>query len=367
MSNSDKSKAKVDRRTFLSQSGAVVATTASVAATATPSQSATTRPQTLTSPAVRSAKHHVTLMTRWGESAFGLSDQAHTLAQTIMSLSDHAIKVTLATTDNIEIEPEKTLLLDIEQNYVSKHPAFAYFAGLPLRRSLDANTLETWLTVGGGQDLWDQLAGEFGDKPLLAGHLGARPGLWSTKPIRTLGDLRNGKAQSLGLGQDVLRAMDVATLDMPSDKISTALKDGTLTAIEFGGAYINHMVGIHKQAKHVATGGLHVNGSTLSLRVNRTLWDRLSPSHQAVLSAASLQSFRTSHAQTQMHTNFMTTNLMRHDQVKFSPLPTEVRATLNKVCETIVAQAAGTDSLAHRIDASYMGYRRMVSQQIPMM
>ncbi len=61
-------------------------------------------------------------------------------------------------------------------------------------RPFAAQDFATWLTVGGGRLLWDDLAAEVGVKSLLAGHSGAPPPLWSAAPLAGLSDLPAGKS-----------------------------------------------------------------------------------------------------------------------------------------------------------------------------
>ncbi len=179
-------KGTVDRRTFLSQSSAAVVATTATATVAHSAASPAATSSDTAMPAVGSTTVHAILATPWANGPFALEANAHTLAQSINLLTDGGLQISLA--DGSPRQTKATdladadIVLDVEQAYVSQHPAFAYFAGLPSRQSLAANDVGAWLSAGGGQSMWDDLAGEFGEKPLLVGHLGERPGLWSTAP-----------------------------------------------------------------------------------------------------------------------------------------------------------------------------------------
>jgi hypothetical protein len=43
-----------------------------------------------------------------------------------------------------------------------KHPGWAYFTAVPF--GLTYTEMDAWIKFGGGQELWDELAGEFGLK-----------------------------------------------------------------------------------------------------------------------------------------------------------------------------------------------------------
>ncbi len=365
---SKKENSNVDRRSFLKQTGAAVAATAATTSAAIakgtdPSDKSETG---VASPALAKGIYDLRMTLPWAEAPFGLSDQAHQLAQAIETLSDDKFKISL-THNTSHDASDSELQFDTEQTYVEAHPAFAYFGGLPIRQGLTARDLETWLSVGGGQDLWDSLAGDFDHKPLLAGHLGERPGLWTTNPIHHLDDLRDARIYALGLGSNILSAIGAKPVQLDHRDFDAAFASKEITAVEFSGPYISHMMGIHKHAKHVATGGIHLNGSTLSLRVKRNLWDGLPTSLQAALTAAAAQSYRSSLAENQTHTALIKQGMSQHDGVKFSPFHAEIRATLCKVAETVVAQTAGMDTLTRHIDTSYMAFRNTISEPLPLM
>ncbi len=364
-------KTDVDRRTFLSQSGAAVAATAATATVAHSAANPSQQPSAFAMPAAGSATVHATLATPWTNGPFALAANAHAFAQSINVLTDGRLHISLADGahgQTADINPDDAdIVLDSEQAYVSKHPAFAYFAGLPSRQTLGTNDLGAWLTAGGGQSMWDELAGEFDEKPLLVGHLGERPGLWSTTPLRSLADFKSTRISALGLGANVLRALGAEAVDVGSNSLADALATGSVTAVEFAGPYVSHMLNLHKHAHHVATSGIHLNGSTLSLRIKRAFWERLSPSHQAAITSAAETAYRTSVSENQAHTAIIKKAMLQTDGVKFMPFAADIRLALSKVGETVVAETAGTDAAARRIDTSYMGFRRAISEQIPMM
>ncbi len=88
--------------------------------------------------------------------------------------------------------------------------AFHVFAGLPLAQGLEASDLQTWLAVGGGSMLWEELAAEFGHKPLVVGHTGPSAGVWASARLETVADLVGARVHAEGLAADVLRALGAA-------------------------------------------------------------------------------------------------------------------------------------------------------------
>src|SRR4029450_7043115 len=115
------------------------------------------------------------------------------------------------------------------------HPAFAFFAGLPLGEGLPSADLDGWLTLGGGQLLWDELARPFGLKPLGAGHPGAGGGLGSSVRLQAAADLVGLPVAATGLAARVLEVMGAEVIDVAAPDLGAALTTGRVRAGEAGG------------------------------------------------------------------------------------------------------------------------------------
>ena len=78
-----------------------------------------------------------------------------------------------------------------------KHPATPFFTAVPF--GLTAQELNSWVNFGGGQELWDELYGEFGLKPLPCGNSGTQMAGWFRKEINSLEDIKGLKIRAPGL------------------------------------------------------------------------------------------------------------------------------------------------------------------------
>ena len=109
------------------------------------------------------------------------------------------------------------------------HRAFHVFAGLPLAQGLETSDLQTWLAVGGGSMLWEELAAEFGHKPLVVGHTGRSAGVWASARLETVADLVGARVHAEGLAADVLRALGAAPTVLSGDGSEGAVggRDGS--------------------------------------------------------------------------------------------------------------------------------------------
>ncbi|MEL7049328.1 MAG: hypothetical protein AAFO75_10280, partial [Pseudomonadota bacterium] len=158
----------MNRREFI-KSGSVAAAAVTAGATVAPPDRASASSETATqSNAIRLRVSSV------GNEGFnGIDDLRRRVMDQIITLSAGTIDFDVSPTSTLEPNtPDQHLskletgdcdiAFGCEQDHVAKHPAFAYFAGLPGQNGLDANAFQNWLQTAGGQSLWSDLAGEFG-------------------------------------------------------------------------------------------------------------------------------------------------------------------------------------------------------------
>ncbi|WP_296824193.1 TRAP transporter substrate-binding protein, partial [Sulfurovum sp.] len=177
-----------------------------------------------------------------------------------------------------------------------KNPAFSIFGGMPL--GLTSEEMITWFKFAGGYDLWREMYGKYNLYPLIGGTTGPQMGGWFKKEIKSLADLKGLKMRIPGLGGEVMKKLGVNPILLPAGEIYTSLERGTIDATEWVGPALDSMMGFAKAAPYYYK-GWHEPGSILELTFNKARWERLSPEHQAIITAASgemtsnmLQEFR---------------------------------------------------------------------------
>jgi TRAP-type mannitol/chloroaromatic compound transport system substrate-binding protein len=340
----------MDRREFLISSGAAVAA-ASPAAAQTEAASVLPASRTGTGTLLR-------LSMAWADAPHGPADSARRLARRIEQMTDGRYRIEVYTAAD-GTSDAADLVHGSAHDFSSLHPAFAYFAGLPGSAGLAPQDLAHWIAVGGGQMLWDDLAGRHGWKPLLAGHSGDAPPLWSRQPINGLADLAGQRLAAPGLGADVARALGAEALEAPVATVG-ALADGSVFAVEAGGLATSLASGIAALAPHATGQGLNGHGTALALHVRRALWDRLSESDRAIFAAAAAEEFQLAFAEERAHTG-LARRVLEAKGVRFAPWPADIADALDRVAEATIAHVAGRDDLALRIDQSYMAFRSLLS------
>lgn len=346
----------MDRREFLITSGGVAVAAASpITAHATDSGAAS---QTARETGARVLR----LSMPWADTPQGPADSVRRLVRRFESMTEGRYRIEISV--QAQGAADADLVHGTAHDFAGLHPAFAYFAGLPGSSGLGAQDFAHWIAVGGGQMLWDDLAGQHGWKPLLVGHSGEAPPLWSRQAIGGLGDLAGQRISVPGLGADVARALGAEAVPVALGDIAAAIQDGRVFAAETG--LLTSLASGVARTAHFATGtGLNGRGTALSLNVRLSVWESLPEHDRAILMAAAVEEYQASLAEARAHEHVARRALAASFGVTFAPWPSDVAEAIDRVAEATIAHVAGQDALVARIDQSYMAFRSALQGTMP--
>jgi len=339
----------MDRREFLVTSGgaAVAATSGTACAQAEPHIQST-------------ASTVLRLSMSWADTPQGPADSVRRLARRFETMTGGRTRIEVAASGSGP-DSDADLVHGSAHDFAARHPAFCYFAGLPGSAGLAPHDLAHWITIGGGQMLWDELAGDAGWKPFLAGHMGDAPPLWSREPVRDLGDLAGRRIAAPGLGADVARALGAEATAAAEPRVAALLAEGTLDAAEAGDLATSLATGVARAARHATGTGLNGHGTALALSVKLAVWERMSDADKAALAAATAEEYQLALGEGRAHAAVARRVLEGSLGITFAPWPADAAEALERVAEATVAHVAGRDATAARIDQSYMAFRNMLS------
>jgi TRAP-type mannitol/chloroaromatic compound transport system substrate-binding protein len=334
----------MDRRGFLKTTGAA----AVAAGTATGARAE----QAQAAPAILSGAKPLSIASTWGGDLPG--GGAERLAWRIETATGGRYRIEMAAGAG-----------DADLTYggttAALHPAFAVFSGLPFGQGLAAAAHNTWLTAGGGQMLWDELAGEFGFKPLLAGRTGPSGGVWASRRLEGAADLAGLAIHVGGLAAEVVLALGATPLAMPPLQLGAALADGRIQAAEWLGPLAAAAPDLQPLAERLYLPGFTPEGLVLALNVRRSLWEAMDAADRAIFEACAAQEYQVSLADAHAHA-LMAAQIespakwpVRH------ALPVQLGHALEAAADDVVARMAGTDEAARRIHDSYAAFRRMLA------
>ena len=200
----------MERRDFLKKAGAGTAVAAG----------------TLAAPAIVKARTEIAMVTTWPRDFPGLGTGAQRFAKSLSELSDGRLNVTYyASGERVkpfdsfdEVASGNAQMYHAADYYwKGKHPGWAYFTAVPF--GFVYSEINAWINWGGGQELWDELSGEFGLKCLTCGNTGVQMGGWFRKEINSADDLKGLKMRIPGLGGDVMAKLGASPVSLPGSQI----------------------------------------------------------------------------------------------------------------------------------------------------
>jgi TRAP-type mannitol/chloroaromatic compound transport system substrate-binding protein len=356
----------MDRREFLRTTGAAAAAaTTATAATGAATQRMPAEAE-VRAPAVVKGARELRLAMPWPDGVSGLADQARRLAQRIVCMSEGRYRIVFAAGAGSGLGAvragEADLYFGGEHDHLDAHRALAYFAGLPGDRGVAPRHLAAWMLVGGGQALWDDLAGDFGVKAMLAGHSGDEACFLATRRIEEMSELAGQKVSVMGLARDVVRGFGLEPAAVDAASLPQAMARGDVLAAEWGGAIASHSLGLMAVAPYSAGASINRHGSALSLGMRRSLWDSLTAADQTMFATAAEAGLQLALAEEDAHRSLL---YPEPSTRKTWPLARELRRAIGRVADAVVAQVAASDACAQRINAGYVAFRRAVVGEEP--
>ena len=248
---------------------------------------------TVAAPAIAKERIEVNMVSTWPRDFPGLGTGAQRFAERVTAMSDGRIQITYYAAGE-RVKPfdsfdevasgNAQMYHGAEYYWKGKHPGFAYFTAVPF--GLTATEMNAWIRFGGGQELWDKLAGDFGVKGLMCGNTGVQMGGWFRKEIKSADDLKGLKIRMPGLGGDVMSKLGASPVSLPGGQIYENLVSGAIDATEWVGPWNDQIMKLYEAAKFYYYPGMHEPGVMLSIGMNKKWWDGLSKADQLLIEAA---------------------------------------------------------------------------------
>ena len=248
---------------------------------------------TLAAPAIAQDRIEMAMVSTWPRDFPGLGTGAQRLAQRISDMTDGRIEVEyfaagerVGAFDSFDevAGGNAQAYHGADYYWKGKHPAWAYFTSVPF--GLTCAEINAWIRFGGGQELWDELAGEFGLKNLMAGNTGVQMGGWFSKEINSADDLKGLKMRIPGLGGDVMAKLGASPVSLPGGQIYENLISGAIDATEWAGPWNDRFMKFYEATKYYYYPGMHEPGSMLAFGMNASFWSGLSKTDQLIIESA---------------------------------------------------------------------------------
>lgn len=309
----------------------------------------------------------ITIVSTWPRDFPGLGISAQRLAERITTVSGGALQTEyFAAGERVgafdvfdEVASGNSqAYIGAEYYWVGKHPAYGYFTAVPF--GMTATELNAWIKYAGGQELWDELAGEFGLKGILAGSTGTQAGGWFNKEINSPDDLQGLKMRIPGLGGNVMSKLGVSTVSLPGGQIYENLVSGSIDATEWVGPYNDYFMKFYEAAKYYYTAGMHEPGAALGFVMNASWWGGLSDYEQAVITACCLEENAAQYEETVAKNGEYLQRLVNEQGVEVRDFNDDVWDAFGEAAEEVFEETRDHSDLAAKIDDDFQAKLREI-------
>ncbi|MEX0286932.1 MAG: TRAP transporter substrate-binding protein [Paracoccaceae bacterium] len=344
----------MDRRKFIKAAGIGAAGTA------------------LAAPAVNAQNaKQLTIVSTWPRDFPGLGISAQRLASRIQQLGNGAFNVEYFAAgervgafdvfDEVAAGNSQAYIA-ADYYWIGKHPGFAYFTSVPF--GMSNNEWNAWIQFAGGQELWDEISGEFGLKALPCGQTPDQAGGWFNKEINGPEDFQGLKMRIPGLGGQVLSKLGASTVSLPGGQIYENLVSGAIEATEWVGPYNDYFMKFYEAAKYYYTAGMHEPGGGLGFGMNRAFYDGLTDWERAVIEAACYEEHHKSLEENHANNGIYLKKLVEEHGVEVRNFNDDTWDAFGEAAEEVFEETRAHSELAARIDDAFQSSLREIGTSI---
>ena len=315
--------------------------------------------QVLAPAKINRSRRKFNMVTTWPKGLPGLGRAAERVAERVFAMSDGLMEIKVFAAGELVPAFESfdavangsaDMYHGAEYYWTAKSSAFPFFTAVPF--GMTAQEIMGWIDFGGGQQLWDELSGQFGVKAIQGANTGHQMGGWFRKEINSLDDLVGLKMRIPGQGGDVLRALGGSAISLSGGEIYQALQTGSIDATEWVGPWNDYSLGFHREAPYYYGPGFHEPGASLAVGINLKVWEGLTPGERAIITAACESTNHTSLGEFTYQNSVYLDLLVRDHGTKLRSFPPEVVARMAEAAADVRA-ASGRDGIEKRIYESF--------------
>ncbi len=343
----------MDRRSFIKNAGLGVGGVAAGSA--------------LAAPAIAQGVTDMVVVSTWPRDFPGLGIPAQRLCARITELTEGRINVQyfaagerVGAFDSFDEAASGNAQAYIGADYYwkGKHAGWSAFTAIPF--GLTYTELDAWIKFGGGQELWDELAGEFGLKNFAMGNTGVQMGGWFNKEIETADDLKGLKMRIPGQGGDVMAKLGASPVSLPGGQIYENLVSGAIDATEWVGPFNDYFMKFYEAAKYYYFPGMHEPGAQLAMGINGEFWGSLSKTDQAIIAAACAEENAATMAETNANNGAYLARLINEHGVELREFSDEIYEAFGEAAQEVLEEAMDFDPLAKKIFESVVNAREEI-------
>jgi TRAP-type mannitol/chloroaromatic compound transport system substrate-binding protein len=323
----------------------------------------------LATPAIAQDRIEIAMVSTWPRDFPGLGTGAQRFAKRLGDVSDGRIQVTyyaagerVGAFDSFDEVASGNAQAYHAADYYwkGKHQGWNYFTAVPF--GLSYVEMNAWISWMGGQELWDELAGEFGLKCLACGNTGVQWGGWFNKEINSADDLKGLKMRIPGLGGDVMAKLGASPVSLPGGQIYENLVSGAIEATEWVGPWNDEAMKFYEATKYYYYPGMHEPASQLAAGFNASFWGSLSESDQNLIKAVAQAENDNIMAEYNAKNGAALERLVNDQGVVVREFNEDVYEAFGRGSAEVYAEVVESSDLARRIHESMVAARKTVGE-----
>ncbi len=343
----------MNRRKFISNAGLAVGATAA---------------STLAAPAIAQSRKEMAIVSTWPRDFPGLGTSAQRLAARISELTEGSIVTEyfaagerVGAFDSFDevASGNSQAYIGADYYWKGKHAGLAFYTSVPF--GLTYAEMDAWMKFGGGQELYDELAGSFGLKSLPCGNTGVQMGGWFNKEINSADDLKGLKMRIPGLGGDVLAKLGASPVSLPGGQIYENLVSGSIDATEWVGPWNDYFLKFYEAAKYYYYPGMHEPGGFISMGMNKSWWSGLSDTDKLIVESACLQECELFMSECNANNGTYLKRLISEQGVELRQFSDEIYDAFGAAAKEVLEETRAHSDLANRIFESFDAARSNVA------
>ncbi len=321
----------------------------------------------VSAPAIAAKRVEINMVSTWPRDFPGLGTGAQRFAERLTTMTDGRIKVNyFASGERVkafdsfdEVASGNAQMYHAADYYwKGKHPGWAYFTAVPF--GMTYTEIGAWMRFGGGLELHDELAAEYGLKCLPCGNTGVQMGGWFRKEMNSAADFKGLKMRMPGLGGDVIAKMGASPVSLPGGQIYENLISGAIDATEWVGPWNDSFMKFYEAAKYYYYPGMHEPAAQLSLGMNKKFWDGLSKTDQAIIEAAAETENSIMMSEYNAKNGEALAKLISEQGVKLRSFSDDIYDSFGEAAEEVFAEVVQHSALAKKIHQSFLKSRNAV-------
>lgn len=243
--------------------------------------------------------------------------------------------------------------------WAGKIPVAPFFTTVPF--GMNAQQMMAWITVGGGQKLWDEVYAPHNLLGMMAGNTGFQMGGWFNKEINSLTDIDGLKMRIPGLGGKVLARVGGTPLLVSGGELYTNLERGVIDATEWVGPYHDFLLGLHQIAKYYYYPGWHEPNTVHELLINREKFDELPSDLQEIIKTACSRINNWILSRFNYENGIYLKKIRDFETVSIKRFPAEVMEGLKSATKETLNDLASNDLQTMKVYSAYNDFRKLIS------